>query len=500
MLSGEAITGDLVAGTHMRGDLALANPADLAIGRLAPIAAGRQAMLLPTAGVLEDTATPSWLYAVDAYHRALRRPLPIALDTLIAGLIVSAGTARAEAVLAGLGAFVVGGLLFGLWKSRSTVEAQGAMWYVKSLIPSMLAMGGVVGFFPGVTPTAAVQATISAFLLLIFVRVALWMTIGASRRRGRLLQSTLIVGPKKQVAMVEQRISMYPEAGLRCEATYNPLFGDGSTSLHGKSLVEDLLDQHQVEHVVCVAADVDEPIFADFVGFSEGRVDFTVVFPMARLTRSGRRIGDLVVFPVRMQPSWGTDAVKRIFDLVSATMLLAVLSPILLLIGAAIRLGDPGPALFKQKRTGRYSRMFTIYKFRSMVVDAPLQIDVGTEHIGSFCYKVFQDPRVTRVGALIRRFSLDELPQLLNVIKGEMSVVGPRPLAVDPDEFDPRGQIRHRVRPGITGLWQVSGANALTDVDMFELDLSYVVNHTLGMDILLILKTIPALIVRRALY
>jgi lipopolysaccharide/colanic/teichoic acid biosynthesis glycosyltransferase len=115
-------------------------------------------------------------------------------------------------------------------------------------------------------------------------------------------------------------------------------------------------------------------------------------------------------------------------------------------------------------------------------------------------FKLDRDPRVTRVGSFIRRTSIDELPQLWNVLRGDMSLVGPRPLPVQPDEFDVRAEIRHSVKPGITGLWQVLGANALDYDAMVDLDLTYVTSHSLGSDLRIIARTVPAVLVRRAAY
>ena len=159
--------------------------------------------------------------------------------------------------------------------------------------------------------------------------------------------------------------------------------------------------------------------------------------------------------------------------------------------------------MFRQKRVGRDGNVFTIFKFRSMIQGAETQQEDFQPHNvvkRGLLFKVDDDPRVTRIGSIIRRFSIDELPQLLNVLRGEMSLVGPRPLAVQPGLFDIRAQIRHQVSPGMTGLWQALGANALEYEDMLNLDLAYVTSRTLGVDVLTIVRTLPALLNRRAPY
>lgn len=190
--------------------------------------------------------------------------------------------------------------------------------------------------------------------------------------------------------------------------------------------------------------------------------------------------------------------VKRGFDLVAASALLVVLAPLLLLVAAAIKLHDRGPVLYRQSRVGFEGVPFELLKFRSMVEDAEHQIIDLTDHnlTDGLLFKVDEDPRVTRVGRLIRRLSIDELPQLLNVIRGDMSLVGPRPLAAEPEDFSPRANLRHCVRPGITGFWQVSGGNGLTYKEMIDLDLTYIREHSLMLDTRLLFRTVPALLDR----
>jgi lipopolysaccharide/colanic/teichoic acid biosynthesis glycosyltransferase len=157
---------------------------------------------------------------------------------------------------------------------------------------------------------------------------------------------------------------------------------------------------------------------------------------------------------------------------------------------------------YRQWRVGLDGRQFRIWKFRSMVPDA----DTHTEDLlhanvaNGLLFKVPDDPRVTPVGSLIRRLSIDELPQFFNVVTGDMSLVGPRPLPVDPDEFNGSARRRHNVRPGITGLWQVAGGHVVDYDDMIKLDLAYIDGWSLRQDIALLLMTVPAVLVRRSAY
>jgi exopolysaccharide biosynthesis polyprenyl glycosylphosphotransferase len=460
---------------------------------------------------------PLWIRALDSTQRSLRQPVPVALDAaamttvlVVVGLAGAAPTARlgppaaihapaaAGSVLAGLLAYLAAGMLFGQWKYRSTLEAQGLLWYLK---PAALASvsSALAALAAGASPARSTVVAVAGVATLGVVHLVLWLALGQARRRGRALRRALVVGPPSQVSVVEHRLSLYPEAGLRPVASYHPEADEWASPAQGKARVQELIGRHRVEHIICVASHTDAAIFKDFVRFASGRVDFSFVFPLSRLSQAFSHMGDLNVAAVPMRSSWGSEAAKRVFDVVASALALILLAPLLLAVAVAVRIGDPGPVIFRQLRPGRGGRPFTIYKFRSMRHEASVQPEfLSRDETGSFGFKFAGDPRVTPVGAFIRRFSLDEMPQLWNVLKGDMSLVGPRPLAFSPDDFDLRAQIRFRVRPGITGLWQVSGANALADGDLFDLDMSYVVNRTFGLDILLVLKTIPTVLVRRA--
>jgi exopolysaccharide biosynthesis polyprenyl glycosylphosphotransferase len=194
---------------------------------------------------------------------------------------------------------------------------------------------------------------------------------------------------------------------------------------------------------------------------------------------------------------------KRTFDLVVATCLLVALSPLLLAVALLIRLQDAGPVLYRQRRVGADGAEFDMIKFRSMVVDAEArlaEIAHANEHDGVL-FKIREDPRVTRVGRFIRKFSIDELPQLLNVLRGEMSLVGPRPPLIN--EYERYEQDTHRrllVRPGMTGLWQVSGRADLPWSEAVRLDLYYVDNWSMVIDLVIMLKTVKAVLASRGAY
>jgi exopolysaccharide biosynthesis polyprenyl glycosylphosphotransferase len=207
------------------------------------------------------------------------------------------------------------------------------------------------------------------------------------------------------------------------------------------------------------------------------------------------------LFTLRPPVFEGIDyALKRTFDLIVATLSLIVFAPVLLAIALAIKLSSRGPAIYRSMRPGIGGRPFYCFKFRTMREHADqVQDDLEpfNEKSGAL-FKIRQDPRLTRVGRFLRRFSLDELPQLVNVVRGEMSLVGPRPLPMrDFERLEDWHKKRYLVLPGITGLWQVSGRAELDFDDLVRLDFLYLERWSVFLDLLILLKTIPAVISRR---
>ena len=191
---------------------------------------------------------------------------------------------------------------------------------------------------------------------------------------------------------------------------------------------------------------------------------------------------------------------KRLFDLVVATLILIIVSPILLAVAIAIKLEDHGPVLFRSRRVGVDETAFDCFKLRTMGVDAQArqaELEQRNEADGAL-FKMREDPRVTRIGAFLRRFSIDEFPQLFNVLRGEMSLVGPRPLPErDYALLDDVHKKRYLVLPGVTGLWQVSGRSEVGFDELVRLDFSYIESWSVWLDIEILIKTIPTVLFKR---
>lgn len=194
--------------------------------------------------------------------------------------------------------------------------------------------------------------------------------------------------------------------------------------------------------------------------------------------------------------------VKRIFDIVTCIAALPVLLPIMVVCAILIWLDDPGPILFRQERTGKGGRRFAMYKFRTMVSNAE-ELKEKYAHLNELTwpdFKINNDPRITRMGHFLRKSSLDELPQVFNVIKGDMSLVGPRPTSFDVSTYSLLHTERLEVLPGITGLWQISGRSNVDFDQRLLLDIEYIENQSLRLDIEILLRTVLVVFRREGAY
>ena len=312
-------------------------------------------------------------------------------------------------------------------------------------------------------------------------------------------ERTVLVGSPADVERTARMLARHPEHGFRPVATVTP-HGGNPTVLPGGAMVElrTVVAEHGAEHVLLTTPSLERALADAFGRSRPAGVRLSVLPPLAELMTAGAEVVDvrglplLTLAPRRAAegPPWWA---KRALDYVAATIGLLVLSPVLVLIAIAIKLDSPGPVLFRQTRVGRDGRTFRMLKFRSMVVDAEArlaELEALNEANGPF-FKMTDDPRVTRVGRVLRRFCIDELPQLVNVVAGDMSLVGPRPcltneLAAAPELFD----WRLPLLPGMTGLWQLAGRSWLPVEEGLRLDLTYVEHWSVWLDIQLVLATL----------
>jgi exopolysaccharide biosynthesis polyprenyl glycosylphosphotransferase len=308
----------------------------------------------------------------------------------------------------------------------------------------------------------------------------------------------LIVGEGPLADAVARKLELFPDihatiAGRIPSSTALP---DRINELEG------------VDRVVVACSELNESLLEALLPACRLRsVKLTVVPPARGIFGTATHLGHVADLPLLDYNTWyvspSTLALKRIFDVVVSTVGLVLTSPFFVLIAFAVFVDDGPPVLFRQLRAGENGRLFRIFKFRTMVRDAEAMLPglVSIDELSDPMFKLKPDPRVTRVGRFLRRTSLDELPQLLNVLRGEMSIVGPRPELVDlVERYTPEHEVRLQVKPGITGPWQVYGRSDLTFDEVLAVEREYVENLSLGRDLRIILMTIPAVFGRRGAY
>ncbi len=324
---------------------------------------------------------------------------------------------------------------------------------------------------------------------------------GAARalwRRVTQPERLLIVGEGPLADAVIRKLELFPDIHATvCERVASC-----------RELPERLHELEGVERVVVACAELNEELLEALLPVCRLRsVKLTVVPPTRGIFGTATHLAHVADLPLLDYNTWyvspSTLALKRIFDVVAASLGLVLTAPLLALISLAILVDDGWPVFFRQLRAGEHGRPFRIFKFRTMVRDAEALLPelVAIDELSDPMFKLRSDPRVTRVGRFLRRTSLDELPQLLNVLRGEMSVVGPRPELVDlVERYEPEHEVRLQVKPGITGPWQVYGRSDLTFDEVLAVEREYVENLSLGRDLRIILMTIPAVFGRRGAY
>jgi len=350
-----------------------------------------------------------------------------------------------------------------------------------------------------------------ATLACLATRFLLRARLHRSRSRGLCMRRVIVAGHAQAVAQMATRLRREHYHGLEVIGGCLPPAVDGLAAIPGADLpvfgcfdaIGDAVAATGADTVIVLSCpELDGVSLRRLAWRLEGDdVDLIVASSLVDVGGDRTTIRPVDGLPLLHveHPTLGgaRRVVKTVFDRVGAAALLLAFAPLLGLVAAAIKLNSPGPVLFRQIRVGRGGREFTILKFRSMVVDAPARlVELRQRNDGDgVLFKMREDPRVTRVGRWLRRFSLDELPQLFNVLFGQMSLVGPRPplpeeVAAYPDDL----RRRLVVRPGLTGLWQVSGRANLPWEEAVRLDLRYVENWTLSLDLVILLRTVRAVV------
>lgn len=367
-------------------------------------------------------------------------------------------------------------------------------------------------------PRAYVLVMLPAGLVGVVASRFIWRRwLQVQRLNGRSMSNVLVVGNVRTVKELLLDLKRAPLAGYRVlgvcvqstaagsePGTPGPVkFVDGVPVLGGLQDVASTALRFGADTVAVTSTAAFGPAAVRRLSWELEKTDIQLVLAPALTNIAGPRIHTKPVAGLPLihvdRPTYrGANRIlKKSFDFVGSVMLLLVFSPLLLGLAVAVKLSSPGPVFFRQQRAGINGKTFRMIKFRSMVVDAEarladlraLQTDAGNEVL----FKMKNDPRVTRIGRILRRLSLDELPQLINVLKGDMSLVGPRPPLFDEiATYHGEARLRLLVRPGMTGLWQISGRSTLSWEDSVRLDTYYVENWSLVSDLLILWKTAKA--------
>lgn len=343
--------------------------------------------------------------------------------------------------------------------------------------------------------------------------VSRWL-LNSARRRGSCQHRVLLVGTERSIAEMVRKIARDPTAGFTvvgaCLDRSTGKAIEGVPVVGTSTTILDALWDTGADTMAVTAWSILSQRDLRELSWQLESSDVDVLVAPAITDIAGPRIS---IRPVAGLPLLHVDqpeftgarrVLKGGFDRLVALGALLVLAPVLLLIGTAVRATSPGPALFRQSRVGRGSELFTMYKFRTMRVDAEAALsalNAANESADGLLFKIRKDPRITRVGAILRKYSVDELPQLLNVVRGQMSLVGPRPpLPSEVAQYADEVHRRLLVKPGLTGLWQVSGRSDLPWEEAVRLDLDYVENWSLPLDLAILWRTGAAVLASRGAY
>jgi exopolysaccharide biosynthesis polyprenyl glycosylphosphotransferase len=350
--------------------------------------------------------------------------------------------------------------------------------------------------------------------LLALVRGAEGLAIAYLRRRGVGIKRVVIVGAGEIGRTVMRTIVARPDLGYRVVGFVDDNPEKGYTDIgRFKALgpldnLPTILDEERPDEVIITLPWMYHRKIMGIVRECERRgVRPRIVPDLFQMSLTQVNVEDLGGVPLigvrTVAISKGALLVKRLIDVTVAAVGLVLCAPLFLLIALAIRLDSPGPIIFRQTRVGLRGRHFEMYKFRSMHVGAEEQQDMLADmnEADGPIFKIRDDPRLTRVGRILRRLSMDELPQLVNVLRGEMSLVGPRPpIPAEVEKYQEWHKKRLEAPPGMTGLWQVSGRSRLSFDEMVLLDIYYIENWSLWLDFKILMRTIPKVLLGEGAY
>jgi len=334
-------------------------------------------------------------------------------------------------------------------------------------------------------------ATFVAFCCRAIARAA-WRRITPKER-------TLVIGEGAPAVGIARKIELFDDMHLELASTEHPSTFDG---LNGHTDAVTSAALSRIDRIILAWSNADPGLIERLLTHCrQHEVKLSVVSPFRGLARPSEKVSHVADLPVLEYNTWdiprSTIALKRGLDLIVSAVLLVVLAPLFALIALAVKLDSSGPVFYRQARAGRRGQTFTMFKFRSMIDGAEERLSevISIDELEAPVFKLRADPRVTRVGRFLRRFSLDELPQLINVLRGEMSLVGPRPEeTMLVERYEPEHMFRLELRPGMTGPMQVLGRGELTFAERLAVDMDYLETLSVARDLRLLVLTAPAVI------
>jgi exopolysaccharide biosynthesis polyprenyl glycosylphosphotransferase len=455
--------------------------------------------------VAEGSSSDELLVREGLYRRVLALADALAAGiALVAVVVVWAGARPGAWILVAMGLMVLVNKVGRLYERdelvmrKSTLDEAPALLQITGLF-ALIAWLGHHRVLGGIDlrPQHVLDLWIASFLAILAGRSIARALIG----RFTAPERCLVIGDRESIATVRRKLD---ESSVNARVVAGlPL--DGRNRIEPEEFRQ-VAELEGVHRAIIAPGEVDTADTLDLIRTAKGAgVRVSVLPRLCEVVGSSVEFDDIEGLTMlgvrRFGLTRSSMLLKRSFDLIGASVMLLAVAPLMAIIALAVRLDSHGPVLFRQTRVGRDGHRFGIFKFRSMVVGADKQKS-RLRHLNEAdgLFKIAEDPRVTRVGRMLRRTSLDELPQLLNVWRGEMSLVGPRPLVVDEDaKVEGHDRARLHLTPGMTGHWQILGSARVPLHEMVGIDYLYVANWSLWTDVKILLRTVPYVLSRRGM-